>query len=116
MKRCKSSLKVWLPMALLMILLQAALPLAAATSKTEIVEETENKETKMFCSKRSEAEAKKECEAWLKEQRQYLGDRVLTVYCSSAEQATSTSGSCLYRSVGEIKYVLRKYRTETISE
>ncbi len=103
-------------LTLLWLSLGPSFGVQASTRKTEIVEETENKESKMFCSKSSEADAKKACDAWLIEQKKHLGDRVLTVYCSAAEQASSASGSCLYRSVGEIKYVLRKYRTETVSE
>lgn len=86
--------------------------MAAATTKTEVVEETEKTEVKIFCSKASEKEALGLCEKWLGAQSKTLGQRLLTSYCSQGEQTTNAP-ACLYRATGELKYVLRKYRTET---
>ncbi len=85
---------------------------AASSTKTEIVEETEKLETKIFCSKTSEKEALSGCEKWLETQSKTLGPRLLTSYCSQGELVSNNAG-CLYRATGELKYVLRKYRTET---
>ncbi len=84
---------------------------ATSTNKTEIVEEADKTEVKIFCSKSSEREALALCEKWLGQQEKRLGQRLLTSYCSSGE--LSSNPSCLYKSSGELKYVLRKYRTET---
>jgi hypothetical protein len=85
----------------------------ANTVRVEIVEEQERRDTKMFCSKTNEQAAKRECEQWLDAQRKTLGDRLLTAYCSASEISSEPTSACLYRSVGELKYVLRSYRTET---
>lgn len=85
---------------------------AAQATKTEIVEETEKSEVKIFCSKNSEKEALATCEKWLEQQSKSLGQRLLTSYCSQGEIASNPNG-CLYRTTGELKYVLRKYRSET---
>lgn len=84
---------------------------ATSTSKTEIVEENDKTEVRIFCSKSSEREAQSLCEKWLAQQEKTLGNRLLTSYCSTGEM--SANSACLYRSQGELKYVLRKYRTET---
>jgi len=85
----------------------------ANANRVEIIEEQEKRETRMFCSKVSEQASKKDCDKWLEDQKKPLGDRLLTAFCSSSEISTEQASSCLYRTVGEIKYVLRKYRTET---
>ena len=85
---------------------------ATESKKTEIVEETEKLEAKIFCSKTSEKEALQSCEKWLDQQSKTLGARLLTSYCSAGE-LQNNQASCLYRSNGELKYVLKKYRTET---
>lgn len=94
-------------------LVVSSLAWASSNVRVEVVEEQEKRDTKMFCSKVSEQAAAKECENWLAEQKKTLGDRLLTAYCSSSEISAEQASSCLYRSVGDIKYVLRKYRTET---
>jgi hypothetical protein len=89
----------------------SGLALAASSSKTEIVEEQEKSETKVFCSKVSEKAAVTDCEKWLGAQTKSLGSRLLTSYCSAGELSTNNS-ACLYKATGEIKYVLKTYRTE----
>lgn len=84
---------------------------ASSTNKTEIVEESDKTEVKFFCSKTSEREANSLCERWLNQQEKTLGNRLLTSHCSAGE--ITANPACLYRSQGELKYVLRKYRTET---
>ncbi|MFW7377471.1 MAG: hypothetical protein ACOH5I_01525 [Oligoflexus sp.] len=93
--------------------LLAVSPLLANTVKVEVVEEAEKQDMKMFCSKTSEQASKKDCEVWLNAQKKTLGDRLLTAFCSSSEVSAEVKSNCMYRTVGEIKYVLRKYRTET---
>lgn len=85
---------------------------AGTTTKTEIVEEQEKSEVKVFCSKTSEKEAVASCQKWLDAQAKNLGQRLLTSYCSEGELQSNNSG-CLYRSTGELKYVLKKFKTET---
>lgn len=81
--------------------------------KIEVVEEKERSDAKIFCSKVSEQAAKKDCQAWLDQQKKSLGDRLLTAYCSTAElKSEALEKGCMYRSVGELKYILRSYRSE----
>ncbi len=84
---------------------------ATSTSKTEIVEENDKTEVRFFCSKTSEREAQSLCEKWLAQQEKSLGNRLLTSHCSAGEM--SANAACLYRSQGDIRYVLRKYKSET---
>ncbi len=84
---------------------------AGSSSKTEIVEEQEKSETKVFCSKVSEKAAVTDCEKWLGTQAKSLGSRLLTSYCSAGEISTNNT-ACLYKATGELKYVLKTYRTE----
>jgi hypothetical protein len=100
----------------LVLFFGATAQLKGGVIKTEVIEETEKKEVRVFCSKKSEQDAKQECDQWLKQQKETLGDRVLTSFCGTAEISTVQSSSCLYKSMGEIKYILKKYRTETIRE
>ncbi len=88
------------------------LAFAGSSSKTEVVEEQDKSEIKVFCSKSSEKEAVNACQKWLEAQSKNLGSRLLTSYCSEGELQTANSG-CLYKSTGELKYVLKKFRTET---
>ena len=85
---------------------------SSSTSKTEIVEESEKTEVKIFCSKTSEKDAVQMCTRWLEQQSKTLGQRLLTSYCSQGELNTGNA-ACLYQANGELKYVLKKYRTET---
>ncbi|HYX35346.1 MAG: hypothetical protein M3Q07_28655 [Pseudobdellovibrionaceae bacterium] len=85
---------------------------AGIQTKTETVEEQEKSEVKVFCSKSSEKDAMNSCQKWLDAQAKNLGARLLTSYCSEGEQQSSNT-ACLYRSTGELKYVLKKFRTET---
>jgi hypothetical protein len=85
---------------------------AGATVKTETVEEQDKSEVKIFCSKVSEKEAAAACQKWLEAQSKTLGQRLLTSYCSEGEMQSNNSG-CLYKATGELKYVLKKYKTET---
>lgn len=95
------------------LILSTSLPgLAGSSSKTETVEEQEKAETKVFCSKTSEKEAQNSCQKWLDSQTRNLGNRLLLSYCSEGELQTGNSG-CLYRSTGELKYVLKKFKTES---
>jgi hypothetical protein len=87
----------------------------ADSVKTEVIEEIERKEIKSFCAKKSGSDAKKQCEDWLAVQKKSLGDRLLTAYCSPADMASGKVVSCLYESKGEVKYILKKYKVETIS-
>lgn len=89
--------------------------LSAKTVKKEVVEETEKRETRRFCSKKSADEARKECERWMSHQSKSLGDRLLTSYCDQGELNTDVQGSCMYRVIGEVKYVLKTFRTEEVS-
>lgn len=87
----------------------------AATRKVELVEETEKRETRRFCSKNSGRNAQKECQKWLSQQSKTLGKRLLTSYCSQG-QSNKSINDCMYKSVGELKYVLKTYRTETVEK
>ncbi len=88
---------------------------AGSSSKTEVVQETEKSETKVFCSKTSEKAAVADCEKWIATQSKSLGNRLLTSYCNSGEITTDNT-ACLYRALGELKYVLKTYRTEEKSK
>ena len=79
--------------------------------KTEVVEEQDKSETKVFCSKNSEQEAANLCEKWLQRQTKSLGERLLTSSCTPGDMSSDTG--CLYKATGDLKYVMRKYRTET---
>jgi hypothetical protein len=85
---------------------------AGTQIKTETVEEQEKSEVKVFCSKGSEKEAMASCQKWLDTQAKTLGQRLLLSHCSEGELQSGNS-ACLYRSTGELKYVLKKYKTET---
>lgn len=85
--------------------------LAARTYKTETVDEGQQTESKTFCSKTSEQDAQTTCEKWLDQQTKSLGERLLTSFCSQGE--ISTDVGCLYRSQGEVKFVLKRVRNET---
>ena len=85
---------------------------AGMNSKTEIVEEQEKSEVKVFCSKSSEKDAAQNCQKWLESQSKTLGPRLLLNYCSEGELQTGNNG-CLYKSTGELRYILKKYKTET---
>lgn len=85
---------------------------AGTSTKTETVEEQEKTEVKVFCAKGSEKEAAILCQKWIDSQVKSLGQRLLTSHCTEGELQTSGSG-CLYRSTGELKYVLKKFKTET---
>lgn len=85
---------------------------AGTNVKTETVEEQEKSEVKVFCSKTSEKEAMASCQKWLDAQSKTLGQRLLTSYCSEGELQSNNTG-CLYKATGELKYVLKKFRTET---
>lgn len=87
----------------------------ADSVRTEIIEEIERKEIKTFCAKKSGGDAKKQCEDWLAMQKKSLGDRLLTAYCSPADMAPGKAVGCLYEAKGEVKYILKKYKVETIS-
>ncbi len=87
---------------------------ARSVLKTEIVEEQDKTETKVFCSKNSESEAVSLCEKWLEKQSKTLGERLLTSSCSQGEM--SAESSCLYRATGDLKFMMKKYRTETERE
>ena len=99
-------------LAFLLIFSFSSIQATASSTKIEIVEEVEKRETRRFCSKVSVAEAEKKCVAWLGVQKKNLGSRVLTTYCGDGELNQKVN-DCLYRVVGEIKFVLKKYRTET---
>ena len=86
-------------------------PLMAKTIKTEVVEEQEKSEIKVFCSKTSSQDATNLCEKWLGQQNKSLGARLLTSHCSNGDMSSDTN--CLYKATGEVKYMLKKYRTET---
>ena len=90
----------------------AAVAWAGSNAKTETVEEEEKTEVKYFCSKNDEKEAMHFCQKWLEAQSKTLGQRLLTSHCGEGELQTGNS-ACLYRSSGELKYVLKKFRTET---
>ena len=94
------------------LLLMTGLARAASHTKTETIEEQEKAEVKIFCSKNSEKEAVNSCQKWLDAQTKTLGTRLLTSYCGEGELQTGNSG-CLYKSTGELKYVLKKFKTET---
>ena len=97
------------------VLLACLLSSVVYGQKIEIIEEKEQKDTKVFCSKSSEQAAKKDCQLWLDAQKKSLGDRLLTAYCSTAElKSEALDKGCLYRSMGELKYVLRTYRSEYV--
>ncbi len=81
-------------------------------TKTETIEEQEKVELKVFCSKSSEKEAQNNCQKWLEAQSKTLGNRLLTSYCGEGELQTGNS-ACLYKSTGELKYLLKKFKTET---
>ncbi len=85
---------------------------AGTNVKTETVEEQEKTEVKVFCAKGSEKEAVAACQKWLDAQSKTLGQRLLTSYCSEGELQSNNSG-CLYKATGELKYVLKKFKTET---
>jgi len=75
--------------------------------KTPVVEsEQERTLAKQFCSKVSEADAEKLCNDWLQSQKTSLGTRLLTTYCSPGE--LGDVNGCFYRSMGEVKYILKK--------
>lgn len=82
--------------------------------KTEVVEEQEKSESKVFCSKNSASEAAALCEKWLDRQSKSLGQRLLTSSCSQGDQ--TAEAACLYRATGDLKYALKKYRTDTERE
>lgn len=90
----------------------AAAAWAGTNVKTETVEEQEKTEVKVFCAKGSEKEAVAACQKWLDAQSKTLGQRLLTSYCSEGELQSNNSG-CLYKATGELKYVLKKFKTET---
>lgn len=96
---------------ILLVSFSLAGSLSARTYKTETVEEGERTESKVFCSKISEKDAQSLCEKWLAQQSKTLGDRLLTSYCSGGE--ISSEVGCLYRAAGELKFFLKKQRTET---
>lgn len=85
---------------------------AGVQTKTETVEEQEKSEVKVFCSKISEKEASAACQKWLELQSKTLGSRLLLSQCSEGDLQSSNT-ACLYKSVGELRYVLKKYKTET---
>ncbi|NRA66590.1 MAG: hypothetical protein HRU19_19025 [Pseudobacteriovorax sp.] len=92
------------------------LPIYADNKKVEIIDEKLQTETKRFCSKVSERAAGSDCKKWLETQKKILGDRLLTAHCGSGETSTSASGACFYRAMGELKYVLKTKRIETIEK
>ncbi|RYZ54747.1 MAG: hypothetical protein EOP07_15455 [Proteobacteria bacterium] len=79
--------------------------------KTEVVEEQDKNETKTFCSKVNERDAVIQCEKWLEKQTKSLGERLLTSNCSQGDMSSDTG--CLYKAVGDVKFMMKKYRTET---
>ena len=85
--------------------------MAKTLLKTETVEEQEKTEIKVFCSKNNEKEALNLCEKWLEKQSKSLGERLLTGSCSQGDQ--TADAACLYKATGDLKFVLKKYRTET---
>ena len=87
----------------------------ASTSKVEVVEEREKRETRRFCSKKSLRDAEQQCKNWLAKQSKTLSNRLLTSYCGPSESKPKVN-ECLYRAVGELKYVLKTYRTETVDK
>ncbi len=101
-----------LSLACVSLLWVSNLVFAGSNSKTETVEEQEKSEVKVFCSKNSEKEAVSACQKWLDAQVKTLGPRLLTSYCGEGELQTANSG-CLYKATGELKYVLKKFKTET---
>ncbi len=101
--------------ALLVVFLTGFLTSAAyghgSTIKTEVVEEQPRTENKTFCAKGNAEEATKQCETWLNRQLKTLGNKVLTSNCSVGDMTTNTE--CLFKSQGEVSWVMKKYRTET---
>lgn len=85
--------------------------MAKTLLKTEVVEEQEKSEIRVFCSKNNAQEAVNLCEKWLDKQTRTLGDRLLTSACSQGDQTTDPN--CLYKATGDLKYALKKFRTET---
>ena len=94
---------------LLAILIGISTATLSAKSK-ETVQEIEQTVKKEFCSKKSQEDAKKECEEWIAAQKTTLKDRILISWCST-RQAGDAKG-CLYNVEGEISYVLRKVTKE----
>ncbi|SMF14508.1 hypothetical protein [Pseudobacteriovorax antillogorgiicola] len=84
-------------------------PLAAAN--VDVVEERAHRETRRFCSEESQHVAVKACQTWLAAQKKNLGTRLLTAYCSH-EAVRDKAYGCTFRSVGQLKYVLKTYRIE----
>jgi hypothetical protein len=82
-----------------------------STIKTEVVEEQPHTESKTFCAKGNADEASKLCETWLNRQLKTLGEKVLTSNCSTGDMTTDSG--CLFRSQGEVTWVMKKYRSET---
>lgn len=93
----------------------ASITAFADTVKTEVIEEVERKEIKSFCAKKSADDAKKQCLEWLAVQKKSLGNRLLTSYCSPGQMVSDKAAGCLYQAKGEVKYILKKYKVETIS-
>jgi hypothetical protein len=97
--------------AVLMAYIMIPAAQARTVLKTEVVEEQDKAETKIFCSKVNERDAVIQCEKWLEKQTKSLGERLLTSNCSQGDMSSDTG--CLYKAVGDVKYMMKKYRTET---
>ncbi len=88
---------------------------AKTTIQTEeVVEEQDKTDTKVFCSKIDEKDAVSLCEKWIEKQHKTLGDRMMTSNCSQGDM--SSDSGCLYKATGEIKYLMKKYRRDTIRD
>ena len=82
----------------------------AKTRRIEIVEEIEKKRNQTILFQGIQKESLQNCQSWLAAQKKSLGNRVLTHYCGVESLGTAI---CTYPAIGEIKYILKKYRTET---
>lgn len=91
-------------------------PSTTETSTKKSTEETEKEkvQTKQFCSKVSEADAEKRCNDWLTAQKTTLGTRLLTAECSAGE--LGDVNGCFYRSIGELRYVIKVTTSTTTTE
>ena len=76
------------------------------TGEKKLLQETEKRQSREFCSRKSGEDAKAQCELWMAEQKKSLGKRYLTSFCEFGKATTRTDG-CMFASQGELTYVLR---------